>query len=314
MKAIVLKGFGGVENLVNSEIEVPEISDHEVLVKVKAFSINPVDIKTRMGYGLASRLKEFSPMILGWDISGSVSRTGKSVTSFSPGDEVFGMVNFPGIGKAYAEYVAAPDSHLALKPSNITHEEAAAATLAALTAWQIVKLKSGINHGDRVLIHAAAGGVGHFAVQMSKYLGAYVIGTASAKNSEFVLGLGAAECIDYENQRFEEVVKNIDFVLDTIGGDYIDRSLNVLKKTGKIISIPSGAAESVKEKAAARGLTGETFRVWSDGQNMQEISDLMKAGIVKATVSRIFEYMAIQSAHLLIETGKTRGKIVLTFP
>lgn len=314
MKAITLIGFGGVENLVNTELSIPDISDNEVLVKVKVFSINPVDIKTRLGRGQASRLKEYNPMILGWDISGIVTKTGKSVTSLKKGDEVFGMINFPGHGKAYAEYVASPESHLALKPVNVSHEEAAAASLAALTAWQIVKEKVRIKPGDKVLIHSAAGGVGHYAVQMSKHLGAYVIGTASGRNREFVLSLGASEHIDYEKQRFEDVLKDLDFVLDTMGGDYIDRSLKILKSGGTIISIPSGASESVREKANAKGLNGDTFRVQSDGKNMKEISELLQKGIVKSHVSKIFRFDEIQSAHLQIETGKTKGKIVVVLP
>jgi NADPH:quinone reductase-like Zn-dependent oxidoreductase len=312
MKAITLKGFGGVENLEITELPVPDISDNEVLVKVKAFSINPVDIKTRLGRGQASRLKEYNPIILGWDISGVVTKTGKSVTSLKKDDEVFGMVNFPGHGKAYAEFVAAPGSHLALKPANISHAEAAAASLAALTAWQILKEKVKIRPGERVLIHSAAGGVGHFAVQMSKYLGAYVAGTSSGRNRDFVLSLGASEHIDYEEQSFEEVLKDFDFVLDTIGGDYIDRSLKVLRPGGTIISIPSGAAESVRDKAHAKGLNGDKFMVQSDGRNMKEIADLLEKGIVKSTVSKIFTIEQIQSAHLQIESGKTRGKIVVS--
>ena len=312
MKAIVLRGFGGVENLESVEIPVPDISDNEVLVKVKSFSINPVDIKTRLGRGHASRLKEYNPMILGWDISGVITRAGKSVASFKEGDEVFGMVNFPGHGRAYAEYVAAPESHIALKPFNISHEEAAAASLAALTAWQLLKEKSGIKSGYKVLIHSAAGGVGHYAVQMAKYLGAYVIGTSSAQNRDFVLSLGASEHIDYEKQSFEDVVKDLDFVLDTIGGNYIDRSLLVLRCGGTIISIPSGASESVREKAKALGMNGDTFRVQSNGRDMKEIADLLQIGTVKSHVSKIFGFDEIRAAHQQIETGKTRGKIVVT--
>ena len=312
MKAIILKDFGGVENLVISEIPVPEILDNEVLVNVKAAGINPVDIKTRTGKGLAGRLKIFNPIILGWDISGVITETGKSVTSLKKGDEVFGMVNFPGHGKAYAEYVAAPEAHLALKPSNISHDEAAAASLAALTAWQVLKEKANIKSGDKVMIHAAAGGVGHYAVQMAKYLGAYVIGTASDKNKDFIMSLGASEHIDYEKQRFEDFVSNIDFILDAIGGDYIDRSLKVLKPGGTIISIPSGAAESVTEKAAAKGFNGYRFMVQSNGKNMKEISSLLQKGVVKSYLSGKYRFNEVQAAHLQIETNKTRGKIVLT--
>jgi NADPH:quinone reductase-like Zn-dependent oxidoreductase len=312
MKAITLKEFGGVENLAKTEIPVPEIAEDEVLVKVKAFSINPVDIKTRLGKGVATKLKETNPMILGWDFSGIVNKTGRLVNSLIKGDEVFGFINFPGPGKTYAEYVAAPESQLTIKPSNISFEEAAAASLAALTAWQILKDKAGINPGDNVLIHAAAGGVGHFAIQMAKHLGAYVIGTASGENRDFILNLGASEHIDYEKQNFEEVLKDIDFVLDTRGGDYIDRSLKVMKPGGTIISIPSGASESVKEKAAAMGLKGEQFSVRPNGEDMNEISDMLWEGILKSHVSRKFKFDDIKSAHNQIETGKTRGKIVVT--
>ncbi len=312
MKAIILKGFGGVENLVITDVPVPNVSDNEVLVKVKAIGINPIDIKTRTGKGLANRLKELNPMILGWDISGVITEIGRSITSFQKGDEVFGMINFPGHGKAYAEYVAAPETHLALKPANSSHEDAAAASLAALTGWQILKEKAKIKSGDKVLIHAAAGGVGHYSVQMSKYLGAYVVGTASGKNRDFILSLGASEHIDYEKQRFEDVLNDLDFVLDAIGGDYIDRSLKVLKPGGTIISIPSGASENITEKAKAKGMNGYHFTVQSNGNNMKEISDLLKKGLVKSYISKIFPFDEIQSAHMQIETRKTKGKVVVT--
>jgi NADPH:quinone reductase-like Zn-dependent oxidoreductase len=314
MKAITLIGFGGIENLEITDLPLPLISENEVLVKIRSFSINPVDIKTRLGRGLASRLKEDNPMILGWDISGTVINTGKSVTLFKKGDEVFGMVNFPGHGKAYAEYVAAPALHLALKPSAVSHEESAAASLAALTAWQILKEKVNIKPGDRVLIHSAAGGVGHYAVQMSKHFGAYVIGTSSAENKEFVMNLGASQHINYKEQLFENAVKDIDFVLDTIGGDYIDRSLKVLKPGGTIISIPSGASETVKEKALAAGAIGDNFRVRSDGRDMKEIADMLEKKIIRSHISKIFEFEDIRAAHLHIESGKTKGKIVVSIP
>lgn len=312
MKAIILEGFGGVENLVVSEQPIPVISENEVLVQVKAIGINPVDIKTRKGKGLAESLKKYNPIIPGWDIAGTVMETGDKVTSFLKGDDVFGMVNFPGHGKAYAEYVAAPEAHLALKPAEITFEEAAAASLAALTAWQILKEKVKLKAGDRVLIHGAAGGVGHFAVQMAKYLGADVTGTASAANRDFVLSLGASMHIDYEDVPFETVVTDLDFVLDTIGGSYIDRSLKVLRKGGTLVCIPSGTTEGLEEKAAEAGMTGSKFMVQSDGHNMKEIAGLLGAGNVRSHVSAIFTFEQVQAAHLQIETGKTRGKIVLS--
>ena len=312
MIAYILKDFGGAENLTRAEIPVPAVQDNEVLVKVKAIAVNPVDVKTRQGRGQAGRLKDFDPVILGWDISGIVTETGKRVTTFKKGDEVFGLINFPGHGKAYAEFVAAPENQLALKPVNISHEEAAAASLAAMTAWQILHEKAWIRPGDKVLIHAAAGGVGHFAVQMAEYLGAWVVGTASRKNREFVLSLGASVHIDYETQRFEEVVNNLDFVLDTIGGDYTERSFKVLKPGAAIFCIPSLACENIAEKAKVKGLQGYTFHVRSNGENIKEISQLLQKGIVKPYISKRFSFDQIPAAHLQLESGKTKGKVVVT--
>lgn len=312
MKTIILEGFGGVENLVVSEQPVPVIKENEVLVQVKAIGINPVDIKARKGKSLAEVLQKQTPIILGWDIAGIVISTGDAVTSFRNGDEVFGLINFPGHGRAYAEFVAAPEAHLALKPSGVTFEEAAGASLAALTAWQILKEKVKLKPDDKVLIHGAAGGVGHFAVQMAKFLGADVAGTASAANREFVLSLGASMHIDYEDIPFETVVHGIDFVLDTVAGDYIDRSLKVLRKGGTIICIPTIAATGIEDKAAEAGMTGSKFLVQSDGQNMREIAGLLGTGIIRSHVSAIFPFDQVQAAHLQIETGKTRGKIVLS--
>lgn len=312
MKAITLLDFGGVENLVMQELPRPVISDTEVLVKTRAISLNPVDIKTRKGKGLAGSLKEYMPLIPGWDISGIITEAGSRVKEFREGDEVFGMINFPGYGRACAEYVAAPEKHLARKPSEITHEEAAAASLAALTAWQVLKEKVKIKQGDRVLIHAAAGGVGHYAVQIAKYLGAEVTGTASEKNHEFLLSLGADTVIDYEKFPFEDIVNNMDFVLDSIGGSYIDRSLKVLRRGGTIVCIPSAASEGIEEKAASMGMTGSRFLVQSDGNNMKEIAGLLEKGVIRSFVSGIYPFDQVQAAHLRIETGRTRGKIVLT--
>jgi NADPH:quinone reductase-like Zn-dependent oxidoreductase len=312
MKAIVLSDFGGVEKLEKRDVPIPDISDNEVLVKVKSFSINPVDIKTRIGKGVASRLKDHPPMILGWDFSGIILDKGKSVKSFKKNDEVFGLIKFPEPGRTYAEYVAAPESELALKPSNISFEEAAAASLAALTAWQILKEKAEIKAGYNILVHSASGGVGHYAIQMGNFLEAYVIGTSSEKNHDFVLSLGASEHLDYQKQKFEDVISGIDFVLDTIGGDYIDRSLKVLSPGGKIISIPSGASEHVKEKAEKMGFTGEPFSVRPNGRNMKEIAELLGSGIVKSFVSHTYGFDEVQAAHRQIESGKTKGKIVVT--
>jgi NADPH:quinone reductase-like Zn-dependent oxidoreductase len=311
MKAIILKDFGGTENLVQTNIDTPKIKDDEVLVKVKSFSINPVDIKTRTGKGVSAMLKAINPMILGWDFSGIVSETGKNTGLLKIGTEVFGFINFPEPGKTYAEYVVAKASQLAVKPANISFEEATAASLAGMTAWQILKNQAKVKPGDNVLIHGAAGGVGHYAVQMARHLGAYVIGTSSAENREFVLNLGAAEHIDYKSQKFEDILSDIDFVLDIVGNDYIERSLKVMKPGGGIISINSGASESAQEKAKAAGMKSEKFSVRPNGENINEISDMLWQGVIKSHVSQTFGFDEIKSAHKQIETGKTRGKVVV---
>ncbi|RXK83125.1 NADP-dependent oxidoreductase [Filimonas effusa] len=314
MKAIIVKAPGGVEVLTYSEQPLPAIAAHEVLVKVKAISINPVDVKTRAGKGMYGRLKEIHKLVLGWDVAGIIVRAGNAVKDFKEGDEVFGMVNFPGHGQVYAEYVAAPASHLALKPANISFEQAAASTLAALTAWQAFTKQVKDIKGKKVLIHAAAGGVGHFAVQIARYLGAHVTGTASAENRAFVLNLGADNHIDYKTQKLEEAVSDIDLVLDTIGGDNINRSLEMLKAGGTLISIPSGLNEEVTEKARNKGVNGFFFLVESDGEDMRRIAHLLQEGIIRPYISHVYDFSQMKEAHLQQETGKTRGKLVIRIP
>lgn len=309
MKAIILKEFGSADQLQIQELEIPAVKEQEVLIRVKAISINPVDIKTREGKGAAGKIGEERPIILGWDISGIVTESRSE--RFKVGDEVFGMVNFPGHGKAYAEYVSAPADQLVLKPASINHIDAAAATLAALTAWQALVTNAKIKAGDRVLIHAAAGGVGNYAVQIAKHLGAYVIGTSSGAKKDFVLSLGADEHIDYTAVPFEQATRDIDFVLDTIGGDNIDRSLKVIKKGGTIISIPSGFREMVAEKTKDSGINGYFIMVQSDGQDMQQIARLLENGQLKSHVSQVFDFEDMIIAHKALETGRTQGKIVV---
>jgi NADPH:quinone reductase-like Zn-dependent oxidoreductase len=313
MKAISLNDFGGTEVLGRTEVPVPMIGPTQVLVQLKSLSINPVDVKTRAGKGLAGRIKDQLPVILGWDISGVVVETGTEVNTFKTGDEVFGMVAFPKLAGAYAEFVASEAADLALKPANISHNEAAAATLAALTAWQALYHNARIQPGQRVLIHAAAGGVGHYAVQIAKHLGAYVIGTSSAENRDFVLSLGADEHIDYKARPFEEAASDLDFVLDAIGGEYIDRSLKVIKKGGTIISIPSGLNETVTEKATALGINGYFILVHPSAEDMASVADLLEKGILKSHVSKLFSFDDMAAAHLQIESGRTVGKVALEF-
>jgi len=233
------------------------------------------------------------------------------VSAFRVGDAVFGMINFPGHGKAYAEYVAAPAAHLALKPSTISHEEAAAATLAALTAWQVWVQQANLQKGQHVLIHAAAGGVGHFAVQMAKYLGASVTGTASAVNKDFLLALGVDQFIDYTTEDVEKVVKDVDVVLDPLGGETTVKSLQTLKPGGTLVSIVGGAKEPVQQRAKEKGVTAKNYLVHSSGEDMAQIAKLLEDGIVRPTVSHRYTFAQVAEAHRRIESGKTRGKIVV---
>ena len=313
MKAYLLNEAGGVENLVLSEIGKPGITADEVLVETKAISINPVDIKVRPAEEFLTMIlgTEDRPVILGWDIAGTVAAVGEAVSGLEVGDRVFGMVNFPGHGKAYAEYVAAPASHLAIIPEKITFEEAAATTLAALTALQVLQPR--VKKGDRVLVHAGSGGVGHFAIQIARGLGAYVIATSSGRNRDFIMSLGADEHIDYREQKFEEVLSNIDFVLDGMGGQVLEKSIEVVKGGGKIVSLPTHEfPEDLQSRADQRNVALEFVLVQSSGEDMNTLKDMLEAGELKPHISKTFPFENMAEAHLQIESGRTVGKVVVT--
>ena len=316
MKAMILKENGGIENFTLSEMEKPEANAGEVLVKVKAISINPVDAGVRRDRATLLRMlrpKEGEETyILGWDISGVVEEAGSNVREFKKGDEVFGMVNFPGNGKAYAEYVAVPSNQLALKPKNVSHEEAAAATLAALTAWQGLVANAKVKKSDKVLVHAAGGGVGHYAVQIAKSFGSHVIGTGSTAKKDFVLKLGADEFIDYTSEKFEDEVKDADIVFDSIAdSEHLLRSIAAAKKGGRVVSIKANFGDEHFKAAKARDV--QTFRilVQSNGEDMKQVARLMAEGKLHSHVSARYKFEDLPKAHQQIETGKTVGKIVV---
>lgn len=310
MKAITLVEPGSTSNLIMRDINTPQIQHNEVLVQVKSIGINPVDAKTRQGDGIYNygNVNKQSELILGWDISGVVTASNSEL--FTIGDEVFGMVNFPGIGNAYAEFVATPAAHLALKPANISYEEAAAATLAPLTALQVLR-EAGVKAGERVLIHAASGGVGHYAVQLAKELGAYVIGTSSAANRAFVLSLGADEHIDYHTQNLADATHDIDFVLDCLGLDNIIKSLPVIKNGGKIMSIVTQFNDDLTAQLNAKNISGKFLLVQSNGDDMNQLAVLLANGKLRSHVSKSFAFDNIADAHHQIESGRTVGKIVV---
>lgn len=313
MKAIILNEAGSVDNLQFVDIAKPTIKKNEVLVKTISLSVNPVDYKVRSTNGtLTWILGEERPAIIGWDLSGTIVEVGDDVTDFKIGDAVFGMANFPGKGNAYAEFVAVPSIHLALKPTNISHQEAASATLAALTAWQTLVKKGNVKKGDKVLIHAASGGVGHYVTQIAKHFGAYVIGTSSAKNREFVLQNGIDKHIDYTTENFQDIVSDVDFVLDTIGGDTILKSLDITKEGGTIVTIAtSNISDEELEKAKSKGVNLSFSLVQSSGDDMLQIAQLMEKGILKSHISKTFSFDEMREAHLHLEKGRTVGKIVV---
>lgn len=305
MRAVVVEQWGGPQELSEREIERPEPGLGEVLVRVRAAGVNPVDWKTR---ATGSLIEWGTLPAVGWDVSGTVEAVGPGVGVFRPGDEVFGMPLFPRQAGGYAEYVVAPARHLARKPAGLTHVEAAALPLAALTAWQALVDTADVRPGERVLVHAAAGGVGHLAVQIAKTRGAHVIGTASAAKHALVRELGADEVIDYRSVRFEDVVSDVDVVLDGLGGRTAERSLRVLREGGRLITLPG--PDDVP--AAPEGVRAMWMLVEPDHHGLREIAALVERGSLKPVVETVLPLAQAAKAHEIGEQGRTTGKIVLT--
>ncbi|MFC4911245.1 NADP-dependent oxidoreductase [Actinomadura gamaensis] len=309
MRAVRQDEAGGPEVLKLVETERPEPGAGEILVRVHAAGINPTDWKSRERGSFSDGTTP--PFILGFDVSGVVEAVGYGVSLFRPGDEVYGMPRFPHPAGAYAEYVTAPTRHFAPKPASLDHVHAAALPLAALTAWQALVDTADVRAGERVLIHAAAGGVGHLAVQIAKARGAHVIGTARAAKHDFLRGLGADELIDYTEQDFAEVVRDADVVLETIGGDYPARSVRTLKPgTGRLVSILplDGPVPGAQE----RGIEAGFVLVEPDHHALREIAALVEDGRLRVHVQETYPLEKAADAHVAGETNRTAGKIVLT--
>ncbi|GII00185.1 NADP-dependent oxidoreductase [Planobispora takensis] len=313
MRAISQDAFGGPEVLRSVRLPRPEPLPTEVLVRVVSAGINPVDVKTREGGGMAGVLGE-PPFVLGWDVSGVVEEIGFGVHTLRPGDEVYGMPWFPRRAGGFAEYVTAPSRQFALKPRSVGHDEAAAVPLAALTAWQALVDAADVRPGQRVLVHAAAGGVGHFAVQFAKHLGAHVIGTAREGKHEWLRGLGADELIDYTAGPFEKEVGEVDVVVDLVGDGHDStstRSLDVLVPGGLLLAIPSGVSPDLLRQAEKRGLRASAFLVEPDGPALARIARLIDEGHVEVGVEEVLPLERAAEAHERLATGRTRGKLVL---
>lgn len=301
MRVITQKTVGDASVLEVAEVAKPVPGAGQVLVKVGAAGVNPVDTYIRAGAFPA--LGE-PPFTLGWDVAGTVEQAGEGV-EFAAGDEVYGLLPFPGTGGGYAEYVVANASDLVLRPAHLTVEEAGAVPLVALTAWQALVGRGGLSAGQRVLIHAAAGGVGHVAVQIAKARGAYVVGTASAAKHDFLRSLGADELVDYRHEDFTEI-DPVDVVFDTIGGEYAERSAAVLKPGGVLVSIIPGNPGFDVDRAVDLGIRFELF-----GSVSASGADLAALPQLRVQLDHVVPLADAAKAHELVESRRTTGKVVL---
>jgi NADPH:quinone reductase-like Zn-dependent oxidoreductase len=313
MRAMTIAHAGGPEVLELNEIERPVRVSSEILVKVVAAGVNPIDAKTRAGKGAFAAISTF-PVVLGNDFSGIVVEAPYAAHALQPGTEVYGMGMVPRLSGAYAEYLTVSELSVIRKPASLSHVEAAGVPLAALTAWGMVVETAKAHEGQRMLIHAGAGGVGHFAVQFAAFFGAHVIATGSTRNVGWLRELGAAEVIDHSAARFEDVVHDVDVVIDLIGNvtdNTATRSLSVLRPGGLIVTAPGGSWPTMAEEAAAAGVRATGFQVAPDGATLAIISRLIESGDVRVYVDQVLELEDAADAHRAIEGGHTRGKIVL---
>lgn len=309
MRAVTQSAFGGPTELRVTELPKPQPLPTEVLIRVHATSVNPVETYIRSGvFPLLGK----PPFVLGWDVSGVVEEVAPGTNRFKAGDEVFGLPLFPRPANAYAEYVAAPSRQLALKPKELSHEQAAALSLVGLTAWQALVDIARVKAGQRVLIHAGGGGVGHVAVQIAKALGAYVITTASAAKRDFVHGLGADEIIDYKTTDFVEHARDIDMVFEVIGGGYAERSFNTLRPSGILVTAAERRNPELAKKAAAAGRNFASVAVEPDYVGLERLADLARTGKLKVHVDQVLPLEGAARAHELVEKGSTQGKIALS--
>lgn len=306
MKAVTINEYGDESVLNYTETERPAPKDDEVLVKVHAAAVNPVDWKIRDGLGEMFGLE--LPIIPGCEIAGTVEEVGETVENFRRGDAVYGFISLHRNG-GYAEYAIAKENEIAPKPDSLDFENAAAIAVGALTSWEAMFDKANLQNGQKILITGASGGVGSMAVQLAKAKGAFVIGTASGKNEEFVRDSGADEFVDYTKQKFEELVKDVDVVFDTVGGDTLARAFQVLKKGGFLVTIVEPPSE---EKAKEFGINAAMLSgVQPNRKRLTEINRLIDEGKLKTRVAAVLPLSEIKKAHELSKDGHTRGKIVL---
>lgn len=306
MRVITQHEFGGPEVLTVVDAPPPQSLPTEVLVRVKAIGLNPLEARLREGeFPLLGQ----PPFVLGWDVSGVVEEA--LTWRFRPGDEVFGMSLFPRPANAYAEVVSVPALHLVRKPAVMSHVEAAALPIVGLTAWQGLVDLGGVTEGDRVLVHGGGGGVGHVAIQIAKALGAYVIATASGSKREFVAGFGADEVIDYTAVDFAGAVRDVDVVLDTIGGDTVERSLSVLRPGGHLVTAVAESDTELIARFEAAGLRFSGIAVDPDPVALRGLVDLVERGRLRVHVQEAFPFERVADAHRVLDDGHLQGKLVL---
>jgi len=307
MKAIIINEFGEADKLQVAETAKPQITADQVLIKIKAAGLNPVDTKIRSGNHISCKNLQL-PAILGKDMSGVVESVGENVQGFKPGDAVFGCIN-----QTYAEYAVASPDFIAQKPENVSFESAAGVSLAGFTAYQAIDEYLKVSDGQRILIQSAAGGVGHLAVQFAKLKGAFVYGTASGKNAGFVKELGVDQYINYKEEKFEEIATDLDAVMDTMGGDVLYRSISCVKPGGRVVCLPSSTKDDSKAVALAkeRGVELIWFMMAPQKEELRLFSELLKNGQLKVEVDRVFPMEEIVEAHRLVESHGVKGKVVV---
>ncbi|KAA9089884.1 NADP-dependent oxidoreductase [Microbacterium radiodurans] len=314
MRAIVFDAPGEADVLRLAEIPVPRPTLSEVLVRIEAAGVNPIDAKTRSGHGVAEAIDHW-PSTIGFDFSGVVVSTPYEAHELQPGTEVFGMLPFPRSGGSYAEYAVVPSLSVTRKPAGLSHVEAAGVPLAALTAWGLVVETALAHEGQRMLIHAGPGGVGHLAVQLASYFGAHVTATGSERNLPWLRDLGAEVAIDHATTRFEDVVGEMDVVIDLVGNvadDTGSRSLGVLRTGGLYVLVPSGAWPGYADEAAAAGVRATGYQVVPDGSVLATLARLLDSGAIRVFVDSVHDLSDAAAAHREVERGHVRGKVVLS--
>lgn len=313
MRAAVIEAPGSTSVLHEASIPVPAPVLSELLVRVVAAGVNPIDAKTRAGSSVSASIGSY-PAVLGFDFSGVVVRAPYETHPLQPGTSVFGMAAFPRSGGTYAEYAVVPSLSVARKPASLSHVEAAGVPLAALTAWGLVVETAHAHEGQRILIHAGSGGVGHFAVQFAAYFGAHVTAVTSGRNAGWLRELGASVVIDRSTTRFEDVVTGMDVVIDLVGEAHDStgsRSLTVLRPGGLYILVPTGGWPGYADAAAAAGVRATGYKVIPDGGALATVARLLDSGAVQVYIDQVFDLADAADAHAALEQGRTRGKIVL---